>query len=61
MKFNTIKVSVMALALAGAGLVSGLSVTANAQTQDKPMQNKPTQDKSVPPVSPSSMWTLTAP
>jgi len=46
MKFNTIKISVMALALAGAGFVSGLSVTANAQTQEKPMQNKPPQDKS---------------
>jgi len=45
MKFYTIKVSAMAIALAGAGLFSGLSITTNAQTQDKPTQDKPTQDK----------------
>src|SRR6266481_121102 len=45
MKFYTIKVSAMAIALAGAGLFSGLSVTTNAQTQEKPAQDKSTQDK----------------
>jgi hypothetical protein len=41
MKFYTIKVSAMAIALAGAGLFSGLSITTNAQSQNKPTQDKP--------------------
>ena len=60
MKFNTIKVSAMALALAGAGFFSGLSVTANAQ--DKPMQDKPTQDKpstKAPSTKPADAVTIT--
>ena len=62
MKFNTIKISVMALALAGAGLVSGLSVTANAQTQDKATQSKPTQEKpstKAPSTKPAEAVTIT--
>jgi len=62
MKFNTIKISVMALALAGAGFVSGLSVTANAQTQDKATQGKPTQEKpstKAPSTKPAEAVTIT--
>jgi Domain of unknown function (DUF5666) len=62
MKFNTIKVSVMALALAGVGFFSGLSVTANAQTQDKPTQGKPTQEKpstKAPSTKPAEAVTIT--
>jgi hypothetical protein len=62
MKFNTIKVSIMALALACAGSFSGLYVTANAQTQDKPTQNKPTQDKpstKAPSTKPAEAVTIT--
>jgi len=57
MKFNTIKISVMALALAGAGFVSGLSVTANAQTQEKPTQEKPSTK--APSTKPAEAVTIT--